>query len=332
MLSAIHPLWAVAGGRLDLLGDQFPIAGDRLPSVSVGGVETHLVAASAARLSLIIPEDLPAGPTPIRIAGLEGETAFVEIGAPITAGLHQVDNPAFDAAGNLYVTYSGTRGEQVPVSVFRVRGDGTREPFVTGIVNATSLAFDAFGVLHVSSRFDGCVYRVTPDGHAETFVSDLGIACGIAFAHDGSCFVGDRSGTIFRVSLSGEARAFATLPASVAAFHLAIGPDEALYATGPTLSPRDHLYRIDASGRVEPYATGFGRPQGLAFDAHGALYLVEALAGMCGIYRIGPGGARELVLSGADLVGLAFDPHGGLVVVSNDTAYRLSVPLRPWRA
>ena len=49
---------------------------------------------------------------------------------------------------------------RVPVSVFRVRPGGAPEPVASGIVNATSLAFDPFGELCVSSRFDGAVYRV----------------------------------------------------------------------------------------------------------------------------------------------------------------------------
>ena len=68
---------------------------------------------------------------------------------------------------------------------------------------------------------------------------------------------------------------------------------------------------------------GFGRPQGLAFDANGSLFVVEALAGASGLYRVPPQGDPELVLSGPGLVGVAFDAHGTLVVASNDTAYRL---------
>src|SRR5207247_5146681 len=172
--------------------------------------------------------------------------AFIEVAAPFATGLHQVDNPVFDRDGNLYVTYSGTRGQQVPVSIFRVRPNGTRETFSSGIVNPTSMAIDAEGQLYVSSRFEGTWYRVAHDGSLETFANDLGVACGLAFAGDGTLFVGDRSGTIFRVDRGGKATAFASLPASVAAFHLAVGRDEALYVTGPTLSSYDALYRIDA--------------------------------------------------------------------------------------
>ena len=66
---------------------------------------------------------------------------------------------------------------------------------------------------------------------------------------DGTLFVGDRSGTIFRVDRAGQATTHASLPSSVAAFHLAFGPDEALYVTAPTLSPYDSVFRIDRDGR-----------------------------------------------------------------------------------
>src|SRR4029453_6718222 len=112
--------------------------------------------------------------TAVRIAGAPGETAFIDVAAPFATGLHQVDNPVFDRDGNLYVTYSGTRGQQVPVSIFRVGANGTRETFSSGIINPTSMAVDTDGRLYVSSRFEGNVYRVGVDGAGEPFASDLG--------------------------------------------------------------------------------------------------------------------------------------------------------------
>jgi len=135
---------------------------------------------------------------------------------------------------------------------------------------------------------------------------------------------------VFAVKSDGSARSVATLPSSVAAFHLAVGPDDNLYVTGPTLGPYDFVYRIDpGDGHVDQIYRGFGRPQGLAFDSKGALYVVEALAGWSGLYRLRPDGEPELALAGQNLVGVAFDPTGGLVVASNDTAYRLHVLTRP---
>jgi sugar lactone lactonase YvrE len=323
-VSAIRPLWAIKGGRITIEGSGFPVDGPRLPDVRIGGERARVVYASPSVLTVVVPEIAGGGRTTVRIDGVPGETAYVEVATTFATGLHQVDNPVFDREGNLYVTFSGTRGQEVPVSIFCVRPNGTRETFSSGIVNPTSMAIDPEGRLYVSSRFEGTVYRVAADGSPTPFASDLGVACGLAFGPDGTLYVGDRSGTIFRVDRNGRAEAFAAVPPSVAAFHLALAPDGALHVTAPTLSSYDGIYRIDPGGVVtEPYI-GFGRPQGLAFDAGGTLFVVEALAGDSGLYRVSTGPrVPELVLAGPGLVGVAFDPNGGLIVCSNETAYRL---------
>jgi len=208
------------------------------------------------------------------------------------------------------------------VSVFRLTHEGFREPFATGITNPTSMAFDPHGRLHVSSRFDGTVFAVDSAGRLEQVASDLGVACGLAFDADGVLYVGDRSGTIFQVLSASQVVPFATLPQSVAAFHLALAPTGDLYVTAPTLSTCDAVYRVDPAGSVTPVTRRFGRPQGLACDAGGDLYVVEALAGASGVYRVRADGDTEPVVAAPSLVGLAFDPGGGAVVVSGDTAYR----------
>jgi hypothetical protein len=323
-VAAVRPHWAIEGGRITIEGTGFPVDEPMLPEVRVGDVRARVVYASPTEIAVAVPSGLEGGPTTVRIAGVAGETAIIEVAGVFATGLHQVDNPVFDKAGNLYVTYSGTRGQQVPVSIFRVTPAGTRETFSSGIVNPTSMAIDPAGRLYVSSRFEGTVYRVNDDGTYEAFANDLGVACGMAFAADGTLYVGDRSGTVFRVDASGHATAFASLPPSVAAFHLAVGPDQALYVTAPTLASYDALYRVDADGSTRTVYTRFGRPQGLAVDQNGVLFVIDALAGASGLYRVREGAEPELVLAGPGLVGVAFHPAGGLVVCSNDTAYRLT--------
>ena len=321
-ISAVHPLWAVEGGSVTIEGTGLPVE-PTLPRVTIGGETARLTSASSTELTAVVPAGLDGGHTAIRIDEVAGETAYVEIGAPLATGLHQVDSPAIDDAGNVYVTFSGSRGQQGPVAIFIVRPDGSREPFVSDLANPTSLAFSPDGMLHVSSRFDGSVHRVDADGNVTPVATDLGVACGIAFAEDGTLFVGDRSGSILRVR-DGRATMFASIPPSVAAFHLAFGPDRWLYVTAPTLGARDCVYRISPDGVVEVFYEGFGRPQGLAFDDHGDLYVVDAMAGLSGLYRLSmdrPGEAERLV-SGGSLIGLAFDPTGGFVLASSDTVYR----------
>jgi hypothetical protein len=309
---------AVEGGRVTLRGSGFPL--DH-PRVLLGDEPARLAFTSSTRLVISIPPDIDGGDLPIRVDDVHGETAYITIASAWATGLHQVDNPVFDTSGNLFVAYSGSRGQEAPVSIFRVTRAGTREPFASGIVNATSMARGPDGDLYVSSRFEGAVYRVRADGGHEQVATDLGVACGIAFDSDGWMYVGDRSGTIFRVR-DGRATAFATLPPSPAAFHLAMGPDDELFVSAPTLGAYDYVYRISRQGDVRTLPSPFGRPQGLAFSPDGVLHVVDALAGASGLYRFGDlSAAPELVVSGGSLVGVAFGPSGELVVASNETAY-----------
>jgi sugar lactone lactonase YvrE len=319
-ISSVTPLRAVQGGRVAVQGTGFPI--DELPSVTIGDLPSRTLFASSTKIVIAIPSELDGGRTPVRIEDIPGETIYVSVGAQWATGLHQVDNPVFDREGNLYVTYSGSRGQEAPVSIFRVTSAGTREPFVSGIVNATSMAFGPDGSLYVSSRFEGAVYRVKLDGSYEQIASDLGVACGLAFDDEGWLYVGDRSGTIFRVR-DGRAAPFATLPPSVAAFHLAMSPQGELFVSGPTLGSYDHVHRISRDGKVRTVPTPFGRPQGLAFSPDGVLHVIDALAGASGLYRLVDTDAQpQLIVSGNALIGVAFGPAGALVVASNETAYR----------
>ncbi|CAN5835258.1 hypothetical protein BH24ACI5_BH24ACI5_10890 [soil metagenome] len=321
--TGVRPLGGIEGGWLTIAGDGFPV--EPLPDVRIGAVPARIVTGSARELKVCVPPGLDGGSTPVRLESAPGESALVQIGAPLATGLHQVDNPAFDRDGNLFVTFSGSRGQQSSVSIYVVRPDGSREPFVTNLPNPTSLAFDPQGQLHVSSRFDGSVYRIAADGTADVVATDLGVACGIAFDAGGVLFVGDRAGSILRVE-DGRATTFASLPASIAAFHLAFGPDGALLVTAPTLSTRDCVYRISPSGDVDVFYEGFGRPQGLAFDGDGRLYVADAIAGTGGLYRFAADGSGpELLISAGGLIGLAFGPAGAVAVASGDTVFRFNL-------
>ena len=321
-LTGLDPLRVVEGGRLWLRGAGLPVPTAHEDLCVIGGIPARAVFASPDRLAVEVPPGLDGGHTEVKLPWLPGATMFVDVGVMLATGLHQVDNPAVDREGRAYVTYSGSRGQQAPVSIFRVtEPGGPREPFVTGIVNATSMAFGPDDRLYVSSRFDGTVYRVLEDGRTEVMASDLGLACGLAFAPDGTLFVGDRSGTIFHIDGKGRTATLASLPASVAAFHLAMGPDGWVYVTGPTLATYDRVYRVSMTGQIEVVDDTFGRPQGLAFDSEGTLHVVDALAGSSGVYQLRPSG-KTLVIGGPRLVGIAFGPSGMTVVSSSDTVYR----------
>ena len=321
ILTSLEPVRVVEGGRLWLRGDGFPHPDTTSDLVTIGGVPARMSFAAPDRMAVVVPPGLDGGQTPVKASWLPGATLYARVGMLVATGLHQVDNPVFDNDGNLFVTYSGSRGQEATVSIFRVTPGGAREPFVHGLVNPTSMAFGPDGHLYVSSRFEGRVYRVFDNGKYETVAADLGIACGLAFGSDGSLFVGDRSGTVFRVDRKGRTETFASVPSSIAAFHLAMSPGGMLYVSAPTLASYDSLFKIDSEGRLETVPVPFGRPQGLAFDANGVLHVVEALAGSNGVYAMRANRDPELVVAGAGLVGIAFGPRGEMVVSSNQSIY-----------
>jgi glucose/arabinose dehydrogenase len=234
-----------------------------------------------------------------------------------------VANPVVDNAGNIYTTFSGSRGQKTPVSVYKIDLNYNVVPILTDLMNATALAFDREGTLYISSRYDGIVYQWSAGGKLSVYVEGMGVATGLAFDPDENLYVGDRSGTIFKIGRNRQIYVFATLEASIAAYHLTFGPDHYLYVSGPTTSSFDAVYRIAPSGEVEVFYRGLGRPQGLAFDAEGRLYVAASLGGRKGVVRIDSSGNAELFLSGPNIVGLAFTPSRSIIITTNSALYRV---------
>ncbi len=327
-ITRVDPAAGIAGGEVKVeyrAGRGQPV---RDLHILFAGKAAHLTALGGGRALVLIPETAGNGKIEVVFALNDtpaGNASEFVAGGKLAGGLHPVTNPAFDPRdGSLYVTRSGSRGEHISVSVFRIAPDGSVEDFLSDIMNPTSIAFDRTGRMFVTSRFDGTVYRITPERDVVAFASDLGVATGIAFNRNGEMFVGDRGGTIFRINEIGEARPWAEHEPSVSAYHLAFGPDDALYVTGPTVSSFDSITRFDEEGNATTFHHGLGRPQGLAFDREGNLYVSAAVRGRRGIVRISPDGAySELVVAGMNLVGLAFSREGDMIVATNDALYRL---------
>jgi sugar lactone lactonase YvrE len=324
-IESVRPGAALPGGevRIEYAG---PDASGR-PEVKFGQFDAQVLIASSRTIVARVPEQSSeSGTTSLTVSGNGGASADYpyETGRRLATNLHPVANPALDAEGNIYAAYSGRRGQQTQVSVYRITPSGAVTPHATGIANATGLAFAIDGTLYVSSRQNGNVYTVRPNGQTEIYTEGMGIATGLAFDHNSNLYVGDRSGSIFKISPDKEIFVFATLEPSVAAYHLAYGPDDYLYVSGPTTSSNDCIYRISPTGEVGKLFTGLGRPQGLAFDTDGRLYAVASWRGWRGIFRFDTAGSQpELAVSGMGLVGLAFDQSGNLIVADGSAVYRV---------
>jgi sugar lactone lactonase YvrE len=325
-ISRITPLAAIAGGELQIRGKGFTRA--ERPRVTIGEVNAPVIIGSDSLVIARVPEGATAGDVVIESGGMASDSWACDVGVLIADSLHPVASPAIDSFGNIYSTFSGSRGQKVPVAVFKIDLNFNAKPFINELMNATALAFDHEGMLYISSRYDGFVYQVTPNGNMSVFVEGMGVATGLAFDGEHNLYVGDRSGTIFKISPNRQIFVFATLEPSIAAYHLAFGPDDYLYVTGPTTSSFDSVYRISHAGEVETFYRGLGRPQGMAFDEEGGLYVAASLGGRKGVVRLSPERKPELFLSGPGIVGLAFTPSRAVVVATTNALYRVDVGIK----
>lgn len=321
---AVNPGAALPGGEVRITGNDLRPADLRRPRVRFGEVEGAVVISSDDFLVARVPYGAASGPVVVSTNGHSSNPHQIKVAVPIAENLHPVTNPALDAEGNVFVTFSGSRGQKVPVSVFKIDTNYNVKPFLADLMNATAIAFDRDGQMYVSSRYEGTVYRVAPNGTMASYAEGMGVATGIAFDRVGNLYVGDRSGTIFKIAPDRQIFVFATLEPSVSAYHLAFNSRGDLFVTGPTTSSFDCVYKVDPQGNVTTFYRGLGRPQGVAFDVEENLYVAASLSGKRGIVKIAPNGEASLEIAGSGLVGLAFAPGRSVVLATQNAVHHLA--------
>jgi len=319
-IESVTPSAALTGGEVRIIGSGLRPSQLARPKVKFGDFEGSVIVSSDGFLVTRVPEGATSGPVVVATDGHISNSQTVRVAVSIAENLHPVTNPALDGEGNIYVTFSGSRGQKVPVSIFKIDTNYNVKPLATEMMNPTAIAFDRQGQMYVSSRFDGAVYRVASNGTMTTYAEGMGVATGIAFDREGSLYVGDRNGTIFKIAPDQQVFVFATLELSVSAYHLAFSPQGDLYVTGPN----DRVFKIDPSGTVSTFLKGLGRPQGLAFDADGNVYVAASLGGTRGIVKITPDAKAKLEVAGQGLVGLAFAPGRSVILATTSAVHHLS--------
>ena len=325
-IEAVAPSFALPGGEVRITGKSLRPHELRRPSVHFGELEGSVLISSDDFLVARVPEGAASGPVVVSTseAGANGHVSnahTIKVAVPVADNLHPVTNPALDREGNIYVTFSGSRGQKVPVSIFKIDTNYNVKPFLSDMTNATSIAFDREGQMYVSSRNDEAVYKVTPGGKMSIYAEGMGVATGIAFDAAENLYVGDRSGTIAR---DRQIFVFATLEPSVSAYHIAFGPHGDMFVTGPSTSSFDCVYKVDPHGTVSVFYRGLGRPQGLALDVESNVYVAASLAGKRGIVKITAQGKASLEVSGQGLVGLAFAPGKSAILATNGAVHHIS--------
>ena len=317
------PAAAIPGGEIFIRCSGLELKSFLRPEVRIQRAPSHLVSVASDLIVAQVPSEACSGKLWIAIDGQESNHVTCEVANLVTDNLHPVANPALDSGGNLYSTMSGRKGEKVPNSIFKVSQTGVVNPLGAEIINPTGLALNGRDELFVSSRQDGNIFRVSPQGETAIYAKGMGVATDIVFDREDNLYVGDRSGTIFKIDKNREIFVFATLEPSVSAYHLAFDQEGSLFVTGPTASTCDHVYKVNASGEVEVFFTGLGRPQGLAFDAEGNLYVAASLAGRRGVVKIDPKAEATLAVSGSNLIGLTFGYGQDMYLATTSSIYQV---------
>ncbi|MFB3902304.1 MAG: gluconolaconase [Acidobacteriota bacterium] len=318
----IRPRAAVPGGiiRVEVEG----LSGVADLRVEVGEVEAQFLGASPNALTLKVPESA-SGNGLVVYQGQNRARSSMKVARLVAQELYSVSNPVVDDRGSVYCAFSGPRGEKVPFSVYVIDPEGNKQPFLAEIVNATGLAIGPDRLLYITSRHTGTVYRSSFDKQLEKYIEGLGLATGIAFDLDGNMVLGDRGGTVYRISPDRQISVLCELEPSVSAYHLATAPDGSIFISGPTLSTQDSIYRVSRDGQVEVFFKGLGRPQGMAFDADGNLQVAASFQGKKGIYTF-KGKSPEWTISGPMLTGLAYTPaKDRLYMVDSSNLYALDL-------
>jgi len=318
----IRPGVAVPGGiiRVEVEG----LSGVTDLRVEIGEVEAQFLGASPSALTLKVPEGA-SGDSLVVYQGQRRARSSLKLARLLAQELHSVANPVVDDQGFVYCAFSGARSEKVPFSIYAVDPDGNKQPFLAEIVNATGLAIGPDKLLYITSRHTGTVYRSSFDKQLEKYIEGLGLATGIVFDADGNLILGDRGGSVYRISPDRQMSLLCELEPSVSAYHLAAARDGSIFVSGPTLSTQDSIYRVSRDGQVEVFFRGLGRPQGMAFDPDGNLQVAASFRGKKGIYTFREG-SPEWTISGPMLIGLAYSPaKDRLYLVDSSNLYALDL-------
>src|SRR5947209_1044610 len=117
-ISEVTPQAAIPGGEFQIRGKG--LARASRPNVKIGDVAAPIIIGSDSFVIARVPEGASAGELIVGNGEHASSSWFCDIGIQIADGLHPVSSPVVDARGNVFVTFSGARGQKTPVAVFKI--------------------------------------------------------------------------------------------------------------------------------------------------------------------------------------------------------------------
>jgi len=287
----------------------------------------RLIAASPTRLIgevLYFSEDK--SKVPFFIETSEYKTTMEELNFPVKLSENHIfgSSPVSDVHGNIYFIdlKEFQKNQQSVVYKYSV-DDGRVYPYVSGIGAPSSLAYFE-GVLYITSMVERKLYRCFSSGEYELFSQGLGSAYGLAVNSLGAIFVGDQTGSLFKVDSTGRASFYAAIPESFKGYHFTFSSKDELYFTVPSSVGKNYIYRLNAKKELELILETMNVLGALAFSEDGSLYWAENSREEGMIYRLSPEQEKEKVVSGSFMLGLHFNPKGDLITSDLNNLYLIN--------
>ena len=192
---------ALPGGEISISGSGFGARNHARPQVQFGAAEGSLVMAGGQ-----FPGRARAG----RRGGRRGARAHgrmesapfpMALGVQIADNLHPVAIPPSTPTATSTSPSAASAAKKFPSRSTKSLRTHAVKPFITELMNPTGLAIDRDGISfcflpqrrHRSTAFP-------PTAASMQWIEGMGIATGLAFDKAGNLYVGDRSGTIFKIS------------------------------------------------------------------------------------------------------------------------------------
>ena len=169
-IERIAPAAAIPGGEIAIYGSGFASRTGARPVVHFGEAEAGLVLATDNRVIARVPDGASGGTVRLANAHSESQPHPVSIGMQIADNLHPVANPAVDAEGNIYVTFSGpARSGFALQNHGELQHQAVRDVAGQSVWNGAGPRGQSFRFLpqrrHNSSHYPGWARRAVDRGH-----------------------------------------------------------------------------------------------------------------------------------------------------------------------
>src|SRR5215470_13262404 len=129
-IETVAPRCALPGGEVRIVGSGLRPAELRRPRVHFGEVEAPVLISADDFLIARVPEGAISGPVVVGTNGHVSNAHAINVAVTVAENLHPVANPAVDREGNIFATFSGLRGQKVPVAIFKIDTNYAVKPFV----------------------------------------------------------------------------------------------------------------------------------------------------------------------------------------------------------